>query len=95
MSADRWTICPQCEKMLADEKVALLDKIQRSYGKVSEDEYQELLIELENLKQKPRRTLREDWELGVREGVFSVKYYAECSKCGFSKVFEHREVIEL
>ena len=92
MSADNWAKCPKCAKLAEDKKSVLLLKTQQAYGKVSEDEYSDLLLEL----QTPivlKRTLREDYEIGIWNNVFEVSYSAHCSKCGFVKKFEKKEPI--
>lgn len=96
MSADSWIQCPQCKRRLAGEKTALVNKIQEEYGKISEHDYHVLLGELQERNERElKRTLREDWEIGIRGEVFELWYSAECSECGFSHKFEHKEVLGL
>ncbi len=91
MSADRWALCPKCMEQARAAEAALMQKIQQGYGEISEAEYHVLLEELQEMDQLPDRNLREDWELGIRDGVFKVSYYAQCMECAFVKEFTHRE----
>lgn len=96
MSADNWGACPGCAKKLAADKSALAERIQREYGVITKEEYTELLLKQSKLeKQGPSPTLREDWEIGIWDGVFEVTYSASCTQCRFSHKFSHSEVIAL
>lgn len=96
MSANNWTVCPKCKSkatQVADEarKFAL-----DSYGKVDRDTYlARMATSDEMIKQASSMdgNLREDWELGIRGGVFEVSYGAHCSTCGWSKSFKHEEEV--
>ena len=92
MSADNWRRCPNCIELLANERTALTLEIQQSYGEVSEGEYIDLLLEQSKLQEEElAHTLREDWEIGIRNGVFNIWYGACCEVCGFSHKFNHQE----
>jgi len=41
----------------------------------------------------PIITLREDYEIGIFQGEFSVEYCGQCSECGFKFEFKHSEKI--
>lgn len=96
MSADNWAICPRCVKVVTDKKAEIEQKLRESYGKVSRDEYLDLLqatnaeIEVEDY-----RTFREDYEIGVyyKDNQFFISYRGRCTKCGLEKSFKHTEVI--
>jgi len=94
VSADNWTICPRCAKLALGKKLFLSLKAAESYGKVSEDEYWEMLDDIQPLT-NPGNTLREDYEIGIYDGVFDVSYRGHCPKCGFTKEFTHTETLEL
>lgn len=96
MSANRWSICPQCKS----DRIAAVAKLRADaramYGKATAEEYAKAIreadeIEIENMEED----LREDWELGLRDGVFRVGYRAECQCCGWLFVFDEERKIEL
>jgi len=95
MSATNWRKCPKCTKLAAKKKLDLSLKLARAYGKVSEDEYLELLTEQQTPVEPTGRTLREDYELGIWNDVFEVSYSAYCSECGFTKKFETKEPLNI
>jgi len=88
MSADNWGECPRCTG-------AVKKQLTEAYGKVSIEEYEKLQRDLEEV---PANTLREDYEIGIRNEVFSVSYHASCqypgslgrAGCGFQFQFTHR-----
>ena len=83
MSADNWTVCPQCKNTCDKQMRSNRGLAEASYGKVSAQEYLGLLAEA-NKEIIPGDTLREDWHIGVEEdGTFSVGYTARCKECGF------------
>lgn len=76
MSADNWGVCPKCKRKASQE-------VESSYGKVSEEQYLELINK--RVRTNQEETLREDYEIRTdKDGVFSVSYGCGCSKCGFS-----------
>lgn len=94
MSADRWLFCPGCEKKAEQERKDLLKQIKDGYGKIPIDEYM-VLVERSTQPQESAvtRSLREDWEIGIRGDEFSVNYGADCQECGFSHRFKHTEKV--
>lgn len=93
MSADSWRVCPRC-KAKRDE---VENKAAKAYGKVSEQEYKELLRseEAEVLKEMPE-VFREDYEIYMTDdGTFNVSYHGECQECQFKHTFTHRQRVEL
>ncbi len=38
-------------------------------------------------------TLREDFEVGIYDGVFEILYTGVCQTCGFSHTFRHKEKV--
>lgn len=95
MSANNWDICPRC-KQRAEAKHAKAKKdIQKSYGKVTPEEYQR---RLDAVREPPEleETLREDWELGMEDdGRFHVGYFASCQDCGLEFQYKHEEKVDL
>lgn len=92
MSADNWTYCPFC-KMEADAKAEdKLKKAQDSYGKVPAEVYLKNLREAE-VRQDLPTTLREDWDIGIREGEnwFTVDYSCSCDACNRRFSFKHEQ----
>lgn len=92
MSADNWTKCPKCMPLRLKER----DKIHQLYGRISEQEYSELLRKQQKtIESEDDNTLREDYKIGIFDGVFTVSYFGYCSRCGFEKQFSHKEQIEI
>lgn len=95
MSADNWTVCPKCEathtaRTLA-AKEAHATKLVEAYGKQSMEEYAKIVAGGPALPPPfADNTLREDYEIGIREGEFSVSYGARCTACGFKFTFKHK-----
>lgn len=92
MSADNWTVCPQCvarhNRYVEDAE----RNLQASYGKVTSEAFLDATKALEAMRTWSfELTLREDYELGIREGEFSVEYSAGCSTCGFGWSYKHFE----
>jgi hypothetical protein len=99
MSADNWTICPQCKKNAENNITKLQEKLKSSYGKISQTEYSNLLdslkIEWETIDEL-EHTLREDWDLNMNDdGEVYIKYSCSCTECGFNYEFLHTENVEL
>lgn len=92
MSADNWTYCPKCHAADEAKSVANQKQVAESYGKVAAEEY---LKRVAALTTKPERdeTLREDYEIGIYKGEFSVSYSASCSVCKFSHSFKHKKKV--
>ena len=85
MSADAWRVCPKC--LQSSEK-----KKESSYGKVSEEEYLRILVELDSLKDDDTRTMREDYEIFTdSDGVFYLKYSCNCSVCHFHFEYKYQK----
>lgn len=96
MSADNWTQCPKCTKAQRDAAATRDRQLQEAYGKVSAAEYLKMATApLPTVTSKDMRTdtFREDYEIGVYEGVFEIDYGGECQKCGFKVVFNHKRSV--
>lgn len=100
MGADNWTYCPKCktekEKKIAESEFAL----NKAYGKVPLAEYKEMELALNDLKNEESTknyrelvTLREDYDIGIDGGVFSIEYRASCNKCDFRYKYEISEQV--
>ena len=76
MSADNWTTCPNC----LNEYEKKLKLINESYGKVSAEEYIKMLSTLKDPVYN-KSTLREDYEMGIKDGVFEINYQSYCEIC--------------
>lgn len=86
MSADRWSVCHKCEDADQEELEALKARRNAQYGKLSLLEYDALcakIEELENAIDKPKETLREDWEI-VGGPVLKFYYSCQCYRCGYN-----------
>lgn len=98
MSADNWTVCPKCLSKFATEVSNWKKKMEESYGKIPIEEFNDLQKKVaiyQHALQNGMKdavmtdiedetdTLREDYEIGIRDDVFEVSYSASCDKCGF------------
>jgi hypothetical protein len=96
MSADNWTICPQCSKTYRSRAAAGKQALNDAYGKVSLEEYQNLQDNFHNVVKEEddlEETLREDYQQGISQGTYSVFYHASCTACGFDYEYEFEEEI--
>lgn len=90
MSANNWTTCPACQA----KHSSMVDAVKALYGQISAEEYHERMTHVVTEDKRPRKeTLREDWEIGIYKGKFTVDYGASCSVCGWSKYFKHEEIV--
>lgn len=92
MSADNWAVCPKCWEDRNREQEKLQTKVDEAYGKVTSKEYLAMLHRLEN-PPKLENTLREEYELGILDGEFYVRYKGSCRVCGFS--YEYKQDVPL
>ena len=91
MSADNWSLCPNCiAKCIAAREKAWMDA-EESYGKVSRAVYDAAVLSVEKMHPEPdRHTLREDYEIGISiDGVFEINYRCYCNVCEFA--FKYRD----
>lgn len=82
MSADNWTYCPRCDMLRAKQADERSAELTRGHGEIPPEEY----LKLVEAPLPREETLREDYEIGIHKGKFSVSYRAGCKVCGF--VFE-------
>lgn len=98
MSADSWSVCPRCDDKIKKEYKKASDEIENSYGKVSLEEYRNLVDKLKNIKKVEEcgNNLREDYELGIKlSGLFYVNYSGYCTVCGFVFNYEYEQLLDL
>lgn len=89
MSANNWTICPKCEAEESKNAKEFSKKVEEAYGKVPVNEY--LKMREQYIEPTLDSTLREDYEVGVWEGVFEVSYRCYCNICGYSFEYKHKQ----
>ncbi len=95
MSADNWGVCPRCKVRIAQEKEAKHVAAAKAYGKVSPDEWRQMLKDAE-VEPREEATLREDYEIRTSaSGAFYVSYSCRCETCGFRHKFKHEEQLPL
>ena len=88
MSADNWAICPRCKARAAAEKEARIEQARLAYGKVSQEEYAEL-VERSLEEIEVPTSFREDYEFwGANEGVLHISYSGHCQDCGLALDFQ-------
>ncbi len=89
MSADNWAQCPRCMEQHKQSIKDAEEHERRAYGKLPPEDYMALVRENAE-RTEPDSTLREDYEIGVYQGVFSIHYTGACKVCGFRIRFEHK-----
>lgn len=96
MSADNWTNCHKCEEKAAEQWRRDKKKLDDSYGKIPAEEFLERVQAFPKSPVCKADTLREDYDIGIHEGVFYVQYSARCEAdgCSFEHSFEHKEPVE-
>jgi hypothetical protein len=97
MSANNWGICPRCVANAEKAKNAAAEKVRASYGKLPIDRWQKARKEAEAMPNgDENETLREDYELYTDSGgELFVSYRCDCTVCGFSHSFEHKEQLKV
>lgn len=76
-------ICPLCRINRENKLFGLLRKVVDASTK---EKHLEACVYLEAAKYDgwPKKTLREDYELGINEdGIYQASYYCYCGECGF------------
>lgn len=87
--SESWTQCPRCWAELADKCIKLKQKVENEYGKISKEEYMEL-VEESRTAIRATHSLEENYEIGMeKDGEFSIGYKCTCVSCGFLFTFEH------
>lgn len=87
MSADNWTNCPRCLKEAEEAFQNHQRQVDGLYGKVPVEEFDKAraaLIEDDEALCSPTAflTFREDYKFfGAEDGVVTVRYKGECTKC--------------
>lgn len=98
MSADNWTICPQCRKHVDKLNDARAKAPALNYGKVTAEQYLKLVGAAKN-PVPYEETLREDYEIGIVQTdcdkpSFYVSYKAACQSCTFKYEFKETKPIK-
>jgi hypothetical protein len=96
MSADRWSICPQCEARRVAAYKAEREKVVASYGQIPATEYEERLLDLDkSIGSKPPETYSEYWEITLTGEAVLIDYSGECRECGLKKVIRHLSPLDV
>jgi hypothetical protein len=93
MSADNWTQCPRCSAKARAAFVAKTKTAAESYGKVPPSQYTRLMDEIARGAPEMEDTFREDYDIGLRDGEFTIDYHGRCGECGLKHVFKHVEKV--
>jgi predicted Zn-ribbon and HTH transcriptional regulator len=93
MSANRITTCPKCWTKHIKEKGDLIEKANKSYGKIPAADYELLQNKIRN--KQIEETLEEYGEIGITGYNFKVDYGARCRKCGFEWSFTTIEKVKI
>lgn len=92
MGADNWAICPRCQERVRREIKAREQAAIDAYGRVPVDEWK-ALDNAAKIIPEPEYQFREDYEIGVHEGQFSINYRGSCRVCDLSVSFVHEETV--
>jgi hypothetical protein len=87
MSTDNYSKCPKCKIRIEKEKANVMEKARLSYGKVSEDEYNNLIAKATNAIEI-EETLREDYEFCLDGEWLNIDYVCSCSECDFNYQYD-------
>ena len=93
MSANNYTICPQCYKDRYIEMLNERKKLKNLYGNIPPDEFIRKTKQLENLEINTtlKSDLREDYEIGTNiDGFFYMSYKCSCDICHFTREYKIR-----
>lgn len=99
MGADNWAQCPKCKK-IEETKIKNLElELEKSYGMIPLGNFNIKQQEIIEIKQKAEKklttTLREDYEIGIWNGIFEIIYTSSCNVCGFQYKFKSSEQLKL
>lgn len=87
MSANNWRQCPKCLKKESSDKEELLDRIDKAYGRVPKEKYNEL-VESAKKPTRIKATFREDYQIGLNDrDRFIIGYRGRCDECEFKYEF--------
>lgn len=92
MSADNWTTCPKCKWNEEKKKEKDIKKLNKYYGKIPASEFAEKYKKI-NEPILIDCTLREDYEIGISDGLFEGEYRASCSECKFSFEWKDSKIV--
>lgn len=91
MSADNWTKCPNCKIKAQNQVRELESKLDTAYGKVSKEEYQTIVNQINSSSIKLEDTLREDYEIGIHKDEFFINYVGYCQVCKWSYEYKYED----
>lgn len=96
MSADNWTLCPQCSIRIERENNEKMKRLYDQYGIVPLDEWKELETLTHSSLQLNELNFREDYDMGVsKDGTFIVSYRGRCRGCSLSFNYKYSTMINL
>ncbi len=97
MSANRLSICPQCNHQQECKKIALLARAEEVYGKAPSNVYQKIVADAHQaaVQAQGDTTLEETWECGIIGGEFYFDYGARCRTCGFLFVASMKKTVPI
>ena len=96
MSARNWRECPKCQQVRDNDRIARIDKINETYGVVPPNEFAAAWLGVvAEVAPAPEDTLSEDYQIGIRNGVFQIEYRAFCTRCGFSFSYDYADRVVL
>ena len=96
MAADNWTRCPKCDYQNQQKYDITRAKLAVDYGKIPPEEYIKRSEELEKPPEFPE-CVREDYEIGIEDGVFKISYSAQCTTegCDFSFHYKYSKNVDI
>ncbi len=93
--ADRWSTCPRCEARRVEDLAKRGAELSAACGKVTADEYEAMkrtFAAFSNARCSPE-TFREDYEIGLHNGEFTVDYHGKCEDCGLTHTFKINQLV--
>jgi hypothetical protein len=91
VSADNWTHCPACLRKHEAKVAKAHSKADAAYAKAPIEEFDRLReLATKLAAAPPEKSMREDYDIGIVEGWFSIDYRASC-ECGFSFNYKHEQ----
>jgi len=99
MSASNYAVCPKCNIKHEEDIKKAQTNVDNFYGKVSPQEYLELIqIKNQLVNQDEQTHLREDYEFYTHDGILEIIYACTCDIChqsySFNKTINLTEVME-
>lgn len=96
MSARSWEICPRCLKNAQTNHEAAVAAVQKMYGRIPAEDFEEAEKKLKPVDPEEFRTFRENYEIyGAQTGLITLSYSGECQDCDLQFSFLETRIMDL